>query len=219
MLPDSLARRPLLPLVLITAMVVALSAVAAAVTAGPFSGALRRLGPVILVGIGVSMTVAGTRRRVGLAERCAACDYERRPAAGGSPVCPECGALWNRPGGTERGRLVQNRILFWCGLAVVVAYAAGPFSALVLGRSVHLRLVPTRLLIDRIGDDGFAPRAWNELQCRRLSAEQQVDLAQRLLDKRRRGNTLRREDRLWLESMVGSGALPARLVQRFDDER
>ena len=219
MLPDFLARRPLLPFVLITAMVATVGVVAMLVNPGVFPMVLRRLGFVILVGLGTSMMVAGARRRVGRTEHCAACDYEKRPAGGSSPVCPECGAAWNRPGGTLRGRLKQNRILFWCGLVVLVAYVAGPLSELIVGRSVHLRLAPTALLIDRIGADGFAQGAWDELRYRRLSTEQQIRLAERLLDKRRRGNPLRHEDRVWLAAMVKSGALPAKLEQRYYEEQ
>jgi hypothetical protein len=218
MLPDYLARRPLLPLVLITAMVVGFSVVAMLTTGEGFLTVLRRLGPVILVGVGTSMMVAGARRRIGRAEHCVACGYEKRTGGGSSPVCPECGAAWNRLGGTARGRLKQNRILFWCGLAVAIAYLAGPFSALIVGQSVHLRLAPTAVLIDRIGHDGFTGAAWDELRHRGLSTEQQSRLAQNLLDKRRRGHTLGHDQRKWLETMVRTGTLPTELVQRHQEQ-
>jgi hypothetical protein len=215
MLPDFLARRPLLPLVLVTWMVF-IGFVAMPNVGGDSTMVLRRLGPVLLVGVGASMMVAGARRRVGRAEYCAACDYEKRAD---STVCPECGAAWDRPGGTVRGHVKQNRILFWCGLIVLVAYLTGPFSALVAGRSLHLRFVPTAVLIDRVGADGFARGAWDELRYRRLSTEQAIRLAERLLDKRRRGNTLRYEDRVWLATTVKAGVLPADLQQRYYQEQ
>jgi hypothetical protein len=215
MLPDFLARRPLLPLVLVTWIVV-VGVVAMPNPGGDSRMVLRRLGPVFLVGVGASMMVAGARRRVGRAEHCAACDYEKRSD---SPACPECGAAWDQSGGTVRGHVKQNRILFWCGLIVLVAYLTGPFSALVVGRSLHLRFVPTAVLIDRVGADGFAQAAWDELRYRRLSTEQAIRLAERLLDKRRRGDPLRREDRVWLAATVKAGVLPANLQQRYYEEQ
>jgi hypothetical protein len=192
----------MLPVVLVTALVAAGVAVTALITTQDLPAVLRRLGPVALVGLGASMMLAGAGRRVGRAEHCAACDYEKRPGGGSGAVCPECGADWNRPGGTRRGRRVRNRILFWGGLAIMVAYLAGPLSALLVGRSVHLKLVPTSVLIDRISGDGSARAEWDELRSRALSPRQQARLTRRLLEKRRSGIPLSRHERAWLDARI-----------------
>jgi predicted RNA-binding Zn-ribbon protein involved in translation (DUF1610 family) len=219
-LPVSLAWRLLVPFVTVAAMVVLASVLLASATAFSFTGALVRFGPMLLVGVGFSLMAAGVRRRVGDTEHCAACDYEIRPGVDAAAACPECGARWLAPGGTVVGRLKRNRVLFWVGLVVAVCYLAGPVSSLLLGRSLHLKAMPTAGLIDRIvtGPPGGAADEWDELRSRVLTVEQEIDLAWGLLDKQLDRGGLSRDANAWLETTMDSGRLPETLVDRYYDE-
>ena len=219
-LPVSLGWRLLVPFAAVALIVVLAGIVLAAATAISFAGALIRFGPLLLVGIGFSLMAAGARRRVGDTEHCAACDYERRPGVDTAAVCPECGARWLAPGGTVVGRLKRNRVLFWVGLVVAVGYLAGPLSGLLLGRSLHLKAIPTAGLIDRIvaGPPGGAIAEWDELRSRVLTVEQEIDLAWGLLNKQLDRGGLSRDADAWLETTMDSGRLPETLVDRYYNE-
>ncbi|MHC4080938.1 MAG: hypothetical protein ACYS15_10705 [Planctomycetota bacterium] len=220
LLPASLAWRLLVPFLAACGLVIIAIIALTAATAISFSAALVRFGPLLLAGAGFSIMFTGARRRVGDSEHCAACDYEIRPGVDTAAVCPECGARWLAPGGTVVGRLKRNRALFWTGLVVAALCLAGPLSGLLSGRSLHLKATPTSRIIDRIvaAPPGGTTAEWDELATRVLTADQEVDLAWGLLDKRLDRGGLSRDADAWLEATMDSGRLPETLVDRYYDE-
>jgi predicted RNA-binding Zn-ribbon protein involved in translation (DUF1610 family) len=219
-LPVSLAWRLVLPFGAVAVIVILSGVVFAMATGDSLVGALLRFAPLLLIGAGFSLMAAGVRRRVGQTEHCAACEYEIRPEVDSGAVCPECGARWLAPGGTVVGRLKRNRVLFWVGLLVAVGYLAGPLSGLLVGRSLHLKAMPTAVLIDRIvaAPPGGATAEWDELATRVLTVEQEITLARGLLDKQFDQGGLSRDADAWLDATLNSGRLPETLLDRYYDE-
>ncbi|MHC4217124.1 MAG: hypothetical protein ACYSU7_01585 [Planctomycetota bacterium] len=220
-LPASVVWRALVPLLAVAAIIVLVSIMWMTFADVGFPAALRRFGPLLLVGIGASLMATGARRRVGTTEHCAACDYEKKPGADAPDTCPECGAEWLTRGGIVIGRLKRNRVLFWAGLAVAALYLAGPLSALLLGRSLHLEATPTARLIEQVvaAAPGGASAAWDVLRDRPMTTEQQIDLARGLLDKRLERRFLSRDAEAWLETVMTSARMPEALVERYYTER
>ncbi len=159
------------------------------------------------------------RTRIGTEPRCARCEYLKAPQ--GNDVlsrCPECGNLWNLPGGSVHGRLPSRRYRRPIGVALVLLGTVP-----LLGPLVHLpwslpllHITPTRVLISQ-AVYGLTSRreAWAELMRRQLSPAQQTTLATRLLDKRLERNYLDPNAGNWLWKTLRSGALPERIKDRY----
>ena len=185
---------------------------------GGVAASMRAHASLLLFGLGVALITAGMKRRIGDSEHCAACDYEKAPGEEAAAACPECGADWQAPGGTLYGRLRQNRALLWAGVAVAALYLARPFADMLVGRAWYLRVMPTSVLIDEIvaAPRGFVDDEWSVLRTRWLTPDEELELAEGLLEKRRRRGYLSSDDRQWLEDAIDGGRLPAEIAQRYE---
>jgi len=158
------------------------------------------------------------RRRVGDELRCSKCDYQVAPEGGRSAACSECGADWNRPGGLVKGRLERNPLFLGLGSASS-ALCVLMFASSLSWRHLLL-LYPTRVLIHQIVEAprGFVVAEWAELNGRTLTGEQEIRLAEGLLQKRLRKGYLSSDGDTWLQGAIAAGRLPRSLVRRYDRE-
>lgn len=167
--------------------------------------------------VGGSIAYAGSIRRVGNEQLCAACGYECRTAG---ERCAECGSYWLEPGGLIRGHRVVQPGAVAAGMMVVLIGFVGA--------------APSRYSIDRLGlylmPDSIRIRAvtigagWEnegkleDLLASPLSAKNELLLATRLLDQRLEEEDLSATAVTWLEGRVLSTGLTDAIRERFFEE-
>lgn len=202
--------RSFAPLGLIVGMLVVI-----AVARGSVLGALITFGWWWLpMYAGAGIASAGHLRREGDARHCPKCDYEFGfPDESAAPrVCPECGTAWI-------GRLVRGTRKGSPGMMAVGYAVAGSTFVFMFSGMTGLNLaphLPTGALIAWTGAGEHITKPMAELAGRTLTAEQTVDLARRLLDRRAAARYSISADGIkWLDAQIAAGALPAELRERF----
>lgn len=176
------------------------------------------LSALIWIGFAVAMFF-GTRAVERHRRFCRACRYERAtgPAGeeGSGSRCPECGAQWDLPKRTVRGRIAPRPIVIVIGATIIIASLGVRFVGPDLAR-VGLRLTPTsRLIVETSAKRGFNVDEWAALQTRTLTVEQKVALTDGLLTKRAERNGLVMDDATWIEDSLTREWLPDDLRERY----
>ena len=188
------------------------------------SGALQLL-PWLIYGacFGYGTTLIQQYRvRVGDSMHCAKCGYQKAPEGDDIARCPECGAEWNKPGYTVKGKRVARHGRLWAGismLAISFLILGGMFWSGRSRASWTQKCIPTSSLIHDVSQaQGFKTRMWAELRNRFLTDDQTKQLAEGLIDRRLREKYLSNDAGTWLWNTVQSNALPDDLVKRYYQE-
>jgi hypothetical protein len=177
-----------------------------------------------MIGAGYLFLLLGTPHRVARARHCPGCGYQLAPQGGDSERCPECGVSWSGPGGALFGRLVQRPAFVVVGYALIGSVLAlwlylGTFYSGAFPQSSLSGLYPTSYLVARIADadDRVVDVEWTELSQRRLSADQEHQVAKGLLDRRlmERLVWLKPDPDTWFSDRIEVESLPQDIVDRY----
>jgi hypothetical protein len=150
------------------------------------------------------------RGRTERGPRCTACGYETGDMNNLPERCPECGALWLLAGGISLERRVRNPWLM--GATAVVGVVL--FVSLLGGQSVLPRVMPTPMLHQSIRESfSMSDSLFKRALARAETPEQQIALAEALIDRRAAGLHTFSTPQMWLEGIADS--LPEDLRRRF----
>lgn len=172
-----------------------------------------------VLALGAMCLALGMKQRRGDEPRCAKCEYERlRCQETADAVCPECGAAWNRPGGTVRGSVASRPGFMAAGIGLMLVSVVVLRPSRIGGVSGWLAgAMPTGVLIESLGRSPQAgTEQWAELAQRTLSDDEHHRLAELLLDQRLRTSYFSATaGSPWLEAEVSNATLRPELVDRF----
>jgi|GEM_PF-5920974 DNA-directed RNA polymerase subunit RPC12/RpoP len=158
-------------------------------------------------------------RRTGSSLHCPECEYELGMSPDDAPLrCPECGHAWLGKWVVGRSRrsprlAAVGALICFLGVAPLVVQWTGLGSA-------SLSVLPTNMLISLVAQDpwGHNKSFWSELKKRSLTADEELRLAEKLLQLRRDHGYLYGEPAMWLGAAVQAGSLPAELIERYYDD-
>jgi hypothetical protein len=158
-----------------------------------------------ITGIGGTLVSQGVSRYTSIAPLCGGCRYPRRSE---TEHCPECGHRWSDPiGGTIPGRreVDRRRVVLGASIAIVAfaIWTSAPFwlpSFLVGFRSTASLIAATSATYS-----ANQATAWAELSKRTLTASEESDLFDHLLDSRRGQYMLDTPTRVFMAAYIAAG--------------
>ncbi len=171
----------------------------------------------VLLFFGMGCLALGIGWRTGRVEYCAACGYRKISTA--ADLCPECGAKWGNPGGTQIGRKIRRPVWIWIGAASLALGLGGMISSFQPSART-LRFVTTSALIASVtgNQDAVHSKDWKELTARQLTASQRDSLARGLLKilvNEGPEEMLDYPGRNWLAAQVDANALSPDVIDEF----
>lgn len=132
-------------------------------------------------------------------------------------VCPECGSQFGWPGGTisehhewRPARLILPSIFL---LPILIQFGSIPLAGILWWKSAINRVAPTGSLIkDATASRSFTMAAWDELSRRELTAEQNHQIAEKLLGPPPR-QYFNPDERKWLSTAIAARAIDPELIR------
>ncbi|MCB9854476.1 MAG: hypothetical protein H6818_02230 [Phycisphaerales bacterium] len=187
-----------------------------------FLGMFMKMLPYAFMMLGMSLLSRGWARRVGDERFCVVCAYPQAPEAETAEQCPECGGLWNRPGGFHRGRIVKTPWMMFTGATLLLVFFGLISIDLVApgwapSMSIPPQELSTQELIEEVMDPlaGFTTNEWTILLSRTMTAEQELSLAEGLLAFRQSRGHFDQDSEGWMHKRMQANALPKKLADRY----
>ncbi len=170
----------------------------------------------VTIGIGGALVLRGMPRREGTVIHCAQCGYPREDEKKIIASCPECSAPWRWYGNWKRGKPVHHPQSFWAGAVLLSLVLAWGWLRLIAPGLFNSAL-PTELLISQISatPSWQMEQQWDALLDRPLTAKQELELAELLLDKRVRFGGLSFGGENWMREYIERPTCPEELIDRY----
>jgi hypothetical protein len=167
--------------------------------------------------VGASIAAAGFARRIGDEDRCAGCGYV---CGTSGDRCSECGRHWRESGGLIRGHRVVQPAAIVVGALVVIVGGAGIFPSRYSIDRLGLYLMPdsVRVRVATTGATWSSEGKLKDLLAGQLSPENELLLAESLLDQRIQEGRFPASGAVWLEGKLLAGGLTPAIRERFFEE-